>query len=71
MSLEDLDEVLTEQPHIVIKHAYNCYCYDEEPKNTEFYYISGENMTNTFIIQNIVEQGLVLECNHCFLEGFS
>jgi Na+-transporting NADH:ubiquinone oxidoreductase subunit NqrF len=71
MSLEDLDEVVTDQPHIVIKHAYNCYCYDEEEaKNTEFYYISGKNLTNKDIIESLIEQGLTLECNHHFLEGF-
>ncbi len=66
IGLEELDDVITEQPHIVIKHAYNCYCYDEAPKQTEFYYISGDRITNKLVIEKLIEQGLELDCNHHF-----
>ena len=70
IGLEELDDVITEQPHIVIKHAHKCYCYDEAPKQTEFYYISGDRITNKLVIEKLIEQGLELDCNHGFLEGF-
>ncbi len=64
MPLEDLDKVITDQPHRMIKHTYNCYCYDECPRNAELYYISGESLTILFILQKLIAQELVLDCNH-------
>lgn len=74
MDLEELDEVVIECQDIVVKQVYDCYCFDDCKKNTEFFNISCkgcEKMTNKFIIQELIKQGLNLqECNHHFLEGF-
>jgi Na+-transporting NADH:ubiquinone oxidoreductase subunit NqrF len=70
IGLEELDTVITAQTNIVIKQSYTCYCYEDCKKKPDFFYICGENMTNKFIIQELIEQGLEIECNHCFLEGF-
>lgn len=74
LELEELDEVVTEETSIVVKQTYNCYCYDDCKKNTDFFHITCnpcEKMTNKFIIQELINQKLNLqECNHRFLEGF-
>jgi predicted P-loop ATPase/GTPase len=69
----ELDEVITDLSNIVIKNAYSCYCYDNCERSTDYFYIittNGEQMTNKFIIQELIKQGLRLECNHQFIEGF-
>ena len=71
IDIEELDEVVTEQPEIIIKQEYSCYCYDDCKKNTEYIHISGAKITNKFIIDKLIEYGLVLDCNHCFVEGFN
>ena len=71
---DELNEVVTDQPNIVIKNTYNCYCYDDNKRNTDYFYISakkGEAITNKFIITELINQKLCLECNHIFLEGFA
>ena len=74
IDLEELDTIVTEKTDIIVKHVYNCFCYDDCKKNTDYFYISctlDKKMTNKFIIQELIKQGLNLqECNHHFLEGF-
>jgi hypothetical protein len=70
IEFEDLDEVVTNLPAIIVKNAYTCYCYNGHNRPTDFFHISGENMTNAFIVEQLIKQGLDLDCNHCFLEGF-
>ena len=75
INIEDMDNIITEQTNIVVKHTYACYCYDNCNKNTDFFYITNRQddkmkMTNKFIITELIKQGLKLECNHVFLEGF-
>lgn len=70
IDIEELDVVFTKQPAIVVKQTYNCYCYKDCNKKTEYFYISGKNITTKFIINQLIEQGLELDCNHHFLEGF-
>lgn len=70
---DELNEVVTDQPNIVIKNTYNCYCYDDNNRNTDYFYITaknGEAITNKFIIEELIKQQLCLECNHVYLEGF-
>ena len=73
IQLEDLHEVVTDNKEVVIKNTYSCYCYDDCNRNTDYFYITAKNgckMTNKFIIQELINQGLSLDCNHRFLEGF-
>jgi Na+-transporting NADH:ubiquinone oxidoreductase subunit NqrF len=72
VSLQDLDDLVTEETNIVVKTSFNCMCYDycDVVRQSEYYYISGDKLTNGYIIQHLIEHGLSLDCNHCFLEGF-
>jgi hypothetical protein len=65
-----LDEVVSDLPAIIVKNARTCYCYDGKDSSIDYFYISGIRLTNAFIIKQLIEQGLNLACNHCFLEGF-
>ena len=64
--------VITDKHHLIIKNTYNCYCYsyNNSKKNTDYFYIKGENMTCRYVIEQLIKQGLQLDCNHNFLEGF-
>ena len=71
IDFEELIDVVTDLSNIVIKNTYGCYCYDNCERNTDYFYITttnGEKMTNKFIIQELIKQGLKLECNHVFVE---
>ena len=70
IKLDDLDDIISERNNIVVKQDYNCYCYKNFRKKTDYFYIKGQKLTNKFIISKLIEQGLELDCNHCFIEGF-
>lgn len=73
LNLEELDNILTDKSDIVIKNTYNCYCYANSKKDPDYFYINcknGEQMTQKYIIHELIKQGLNIDCNHCFLEGF-
>jgi hypothetical protein len=70
IDLHELDDLVTEDQEISIKHTYNCYCYGDRPRETEYYEIKGNQLTNKFILLELIKQGLNLDCNHCFVEGF-
>ena len=70
IDIEDMDELITDEPEIIIKMCYNCYCYDNTKKEADYFYIKGENMTCMYVIEQLIKQGLQLNCNHNFLEGF-
>lgn len=69
IDLELMDELLTEQNHIIIKNAYSCYCHNNN-KPTEYFSIKGDRLTYRYVINKLIEQDLKLDCNHRFLEGF-
>ena len=62
IDIEELDELLTEQKHIIIKSNYICYCYDNEPRQTEYFEICGECITNKFVLNELIRQNLHLDC---------
>ena len=70
IDLNDLDDVITTRPFIIVKSSYFCYCYDNNKKESEYFYVSGNNITNKVILNTLIEQKLCLECNHQFVEGF-
>ena len=65
-----LDDVLTEEPVIVVKHTFNCYCYDDAPQPAKYYVVRGGAMTLKFVTHELAKQGMTFECNHHFFEGF-
>ena len=69
----DINELVTKYKNIVVKNTYNCYCYDNHPRKTDYFYIkstSPEGITYRFLIEELIRQDLCLECNHRFVEGF-
>ncbi len=70
INIEEMDKLLTDKNYIIVKNTYSCYCYDNCKKNTDYFYITGENMTYRYVIEQLIEKGLKLECNHHYLEGF-
>jgi hypothetical protein len=71
IDIEDMNELITDKQHLIIKSSYDCYCYDNAKKKTDYFYIKGENMTVRYVIEELIKQGLKLDCNHHFLEGFN
>jgi hypothetical protein len=67
-----LDEVLAETNRIVLKIKFNCYCYDNNPRNTEYYILNSNNniITVRDAINCLIENKFKCGCNHVFLEGF-
>ena len=70
ISLDELDDLITDKKQIVIKCDYICYCYKLEPRNTEYFVINGDRLTNKYVLLELKNQKLCLDCNHCFIEGF-
>ena len=69
INIEEMDNLVTDKKFIIVKNTYSCYCYDDCKKNTDYFYIRGENMTYKYVIEQLIEQGLELDCNHIYLEG--
>lgn len=69
LRLNELNKVVTTEKIIIIQCDFNCYCYDDCPRNTEYFIIEGEHITNKYIIEELIKQGLKIECNHDFLES--
>ena len=34
--LENLDDIVSQYDHIIIKNVFNCYCYTDRPKMTDY-----------------------------------
>jgi len=69
IDIDRMDEIVSQQPFIIVEHSYDCYCYNR-PKKKDNIYVRGDRITNKFIIQKLIDYGLCLECNHHFIEGF-
>lgn len=71
MNMAELEEVVCESTKITIKDERSCGCYDDaERPETKIYEIESDRMTNRRIIESLISQGLELECDHHFIEGF-
>lgn len=69
ININKLNNKITNQNYIVIKHTYDCYCYSSIHKKTpKYYYIFGKNITYKFAIKKLIKHGLTIKCNHHFLE---
>ena len=71
IDIEEIDDIITDKKSIIVKNEYNCYCYDGNMRPTDYFYITGDVITNKVILNKLVEDNLCLECNHIFVEGFS
>ena len=70
IDIDELDVIVSTEPVIMIKNTYNCYCYNGCTKKTEWYSIRGSSITNKYILNELIRQGLELECNHRYIEFF-
>ena len=75
--LQDMEKTISDLDKIIVKQTFDCYCYDgyEPTLPAKWFPIhcsfdKGEKMTNKFVINELIKQGLVLDCNHRYLEGF-
>tara|TARA_B110001469_G_C9461892_1_gene232711 strand:+ start:329 stop:664 length:336 start_codon:yes stop_codon:yes gene_type:complete len=69
--LNELNDIVTSKKKITIQHTYTCYCYGDDPLPTKYFIIEGDKLTNKYIIDELIKQGLTMNCNHIFLEGFN
>ena len=74
IAIEDseLDDILSDKDQIMIKQDFNCYCFHvkREPRYFRIKCPKGKSLTNKQVIKELIEQRMILECNHVFLEGF-
>lgn len=70
ISLDELDEIISIHDHIVIKNTYNCYCYNDEPKNTDYIDVRkiGGNITIRDVLNKFNQIKFCSDCNHRFIE---
>ena len=69
----ELDNVVSTDKTISIKHTRSCYCYGDKPLPTQFFTVKcddNQSLTNKYIIQELIKQNLRMNCNHVYLEGF-
>ena len=71
LPLVDIDNVVINTGPVAIKCDFNCYCYSEAPRISEFYICKKEkNITNRDLINCLIDNKFDTKCNHHFLEGF-
>jgi hypothetical protein len=63
-------KLISDKKFIIVKNTYSCFCYDNCKKKTDYFYIRGQNMTYRYVIEQLIYQGLQLDCDHRYLEGF-
>lgn len=72
ISVDELDVVLSPLDHIIIKHTFDCYCYcfDENPKNTDFIDVKkiDGNITTRDVLNELNKIKNVCECAHRYCE---
>lgn len=67
--LSEMNDVITNETNIIVTHTL-CNCRRNTWQRELVFYVSGNNMTNKYIINELIKQGLNLDCDHFFLEGF-
>jgi hypothetical protein len=70
INITELNKLISDKQFIIVKNTYSCFCYDNCKKNTDYFYIQGQNMTYRYVIEQLIYQGLQLDCDHRYLEGF-
>lgn len=66
----DLDKVIIDNK-VAIKCDFNCYCYDDNPRISEYFICKKEkNITNRDLINCLIDNNFDTKCNHRFLELF-
>lgn len=68
VDFKKLEHKITDKKFIIVKSVYDCYCYNFCNKPPDYFYIHGENMTYRYVLEQLIKQGLSLDCNHQFVE---
>ena len=71
ISSKETKDIVSDEKRITIKHTRSCYCYGDNPLPTQYFTIEGSELTNKYVIEQLIIQGLHMDCNHYFLEGFN
>ena len=71
IDINELDDLVSDKKEIIIQQEFKCYCYKNLPREKKLYTIKGDKLTNKYIINELIKQDLVLNCDHRFLEGFN
>lgn len=68
---DKLDDLLSYERTIYILDSRKCYCYKNNSYNTKIYKITSDKLiTYRLALNELIKQGLTLDCNHCYFEGF-
>lgn len=80
ISLAELNDIVSPLDKIIVKQTFDCYCYRgigntqepcQVPKWFPIHCREPGMMTVRYVIDELIRQGLSLDCNHCFLEGIT
>lgn len=69
MNYEDLDKKVSDLKEIILVQKYNCYCYDNYPRQPEYFRITDNKpITIRKVIEVLRDNNFDPKCNHRFLE---
>ena len=70
--LDELDKVVINSEKVAIKCDFNCYCYHNHPRNSEYFICkkSIKGITNRDLVNCLIENNFDPICDHSFLEEF-
>jgi hypothetical protein len=70
--LSEINKVVTTKDIIVIKYVFDCHCYYQNPRKTEYYICKkkGGGITIKDLVNCLIENEFAPQCNHIFLESF-
>lgn len=80
--LSDLNDIVSPLDKIIVKQTFDCYCYRgignaelqepcQVPKWFPIHCRETGMMTVRHVVNELIRQGMSLDCNHCFLEGIT
>ena len=67
--IEEMYDVISDKPFIIVTRIFDCYCREGRKKSKKSYRIKGKILTYKYVIEQLIKQGLQLECDHSFLQG--
>jgi hypothetical protein len=67
-----LDTIVANRDILSIRYVFDCHCYLNNPRKTEFYLCKKQTkgITNRDLIWCLVNNKFDPQCNHIFLENF-
>ena len=73
LTTEELDKVICEKKRIVVRREYDCFCWIEKGRETDYYIIQSKSgkITERMIVEKLIKSKHDPKCDHCFYEGTS